>query len=77
MSTNWLHHRSDQPEEEQAMADFTGQKIVVIGGSSGMGRDTAADVVGAGGSAVKTSNASRTRSRNCPRTARPVASPRN
>ena len=31
---------------------FTGQKLVVVGGSSGMGRQTAADVVAAGGSAV-------------------------
>jgi NAD(P)-dependent dehydrogenase (short-subunit alcohol dehydrogenase family) len=31
---------------------FEGQKLVVVGGSSGMGRDTAADVVAAGGSAV-------------------------
>ena len=33
-------------------ANFAGQKLVVVGGSSGMGRDTAADVVAAGGSAV-------------------------
>src|SRR5947207_15337937 len=32
--------------------NFEGQKLVVVGGSSGMGRDTAADVVAAGGSAV-------------------------
>jgi hypothetical protein len=31
---------------------FAGQKLVVVGGSSGMGRQTAADVVAAGGSAV-------------------------
>ncbi len=38
----------------QAMATpvFAGQKLVVVGGSSGMGRQTAADVVAAGGSAV-------------------------
>src|ERR1700734_4008441 len=30
---------------------FAGQKLVVIGGSSGMGRQTAADVVAAGGRA--------------------------
>ena len=29
--------------------NFEGQKLVVVGGSSGMGRDTAADVVAAGG----------------------------
>ena len=31
---------------------FTGRKLVVIGGSSGMGRQAAADVVAGGGSAV-------------------------
>jgi NAD(P)-dependent dehydrogenase (short-subunit alcohol dehydrogenase family) len=31
---------------------FAGQKLVVVGGSSGMGRQVAADVVAAGGSAV-------------------------
>jgi NAD(P)-dependent dehydrogenase (short-subunit alcohol dehydrogenase family) len=35
-----------------AMPGFAGQKLVVVGGSSGMGRQTAADVVAAGGSAV-------------------------
>jgi NAD(P)-dependent dehydrogenase (short-subunit alcohol dehydrogenase family) len=35
-----------------AMPFFAGQKLVVVGGSSGMGRQTAADVVAAGGSAV-------------------------
>ena len=42
-STNWL---------DGAPNHFAGQKLVVIGGSSGMGRQTAADVVAAGGSAV-------------------------
>jgi NAD(P)-dependent dehydrogenase (short-subunit alcohol dehydrogenase family) len=54
MSANWLHgphHDADQPDQ-QAMPVFEGQKLVVVGGSSGMGRDTAADVVAAGGSAV-------------------------
>ncbi|WP_436535739.1 SDR family NAD(P)-dependent oxidoreductase [Actinoplanes sp. HUAS TT8] len=32
--------------------DFTGQKLIVVGGSSGMGRQIAADVVARGGSAV-------------------------
>jgi NAD(P)-dependent dehydrogenase (short-subunit alcohol dehydrogenase family) len=32
--------------------DFTGRKLIVVGGSSGMGRQVAADVVGGGGSAV-------------------------
>jgi NAD(P)-dependent dehydrogenase (short-subunit alcohol dehydrogenase family) len=44
MSMNWL----------EAMPVFAGQKLVVVGGSSGMGRQTAADVVAAGGSAVIT-----------------------
>ena len=34
------------------MPVFAGQKLVVVGGSSGMGRQTAEDVVAAGGSAV-------------------------
>ena len=42
MSMNWL---DDTPV-------FAGQKLVVVGGSSGMGRQAAADVVAAGGSAV-------------------------
>jgi NAD(P)-dependent dehydrogenase (short-subunit alcohol dehydrogenase family) len=41
MSTSWL----EGPV-------FAGQKLVVVGGSSGMGRQTAKDVVAAGGSAV-------------------------
>jgi NAD(P)-dependent dehydrogenase (short-subunit alcohol dehydrogenase family) len=55
MSANWLHglhHDSDQPDQQQAMPVFEGQKLVVVGGSSGMGRDTASDVVAGGGSAV-------------------------
>src|SRR5207248_11530829 len=32
--------------------NFAGQKLVVVGGSSGMGRDTASDMVAAGRSAV-------------------------
>jgi NAD(P)-dependent dehydrogenase (short-subunit alcohol dehydrogenase family) len=55
MSMNWLHglhHHADQPDQPQAMPVFEGQKLVVVGGSSGMGRQTAADVVAAGGSAV-------------------------
>jgi NAD(P)-dependent dehydrogenase (short-subunit alcohol dehydrogenase family) len=35
-----------------AMSVLAGQKLIVVGGSSGMGRQTAADVVAAGGSAV-------------------------
>jgi hypothetical protein len=52
---NWLkgmdHHR-EEPGRPMAMPVFAGQKLVVVGGSSGMGRQTAADVVAAGGSAV-------------------------
>jgi NAD(P)-dependent dehydrogenase (short-subunit alcohol dehydrogenase family) len=33
-------------------AGFDGKKVIVIGGSAGMGRQTAIDVVSAGGSAV-------------------------
>ena len=53
-SWNWLqdlHRREDQPDRSQAMPVFSGQKLVVVG-SSGMGRQTAADVVAAGGTAV-------------------------
>ena len=54
-SWNWLqdlHRRGDDPDPAQAMSVFSGQKLVVVGGSSGMGRQTAADVVAAGGTAV-------------------------
>jgi NAD(P)-dependent dehydrogenase (short-subunit alcohol dehydrogenase family) len=43
MSTNWLEGAPNCSE---------GQKLVIVGGSSGMGRRTAADVVCAGGCAV-------------------------
>jgi len=46
MSMNWLEGMG------MDTAVFAGQKLVVVGGSSGMGRQTAADVVAAGGSAV-------------------------
>jgi NAD(P)-dependent dehydrogenase (short-subunit alcohol dehydrogenase family) len=55
MSTNWLEDMENHMEETDramAMPMFAGQKLVVVGGSSGMGRETAADVVAAGGSAV-------------------------
>jgi NAD(P)-dependent dehydrogenase (short-subunit alcohol dehydrogenase family) len=56
MSTNWnwLRGADDSGDGPDAMATpvFAGQKLVVVGGSSGMGRQTAADVVAAGGSAV-------------------------
>ncbi len=54
-SWNWLqdlHRHADEPDRAQAMPVFSGQKLVVVGGSSGMGRQTAADVVAAGGTAV-------------------------
>jgi NAD(P)-dependent dehydrogenase (short-subunit alcohol dehydrogenase family) len=54
---NWLegmHQQMNLPDQPQGMARpvFAGQKLVVVGGSSGMGRQTAEDVVAAGGSAV-------------------------
>jgi NAD(P)-dependent dehydrogenase (short-subunit alcohol dehydrogenase family) len=55
MSTNWLqgiHSNAEESDGRMAMPVFAGQKLVVVGGSSGMGRQTAADVVAAGGSAV-------------------------
>jgi NAD(P)-dependent dehydrogenase (short-subunit alcohol dehydrogenase family) len=54
MSMNWLEglHHADGPDRPMARPVFAGQKLVVAGGSSGMGRQTAEDVVAAGGSAV-------------------------
>ena len=57
MSMNWLEGMNDRADgsgqpHPMAMPVFAGQKLVVVGGSSGMGRQTAADVVAAGGSAV-------------------------
>jgi NAD(P)-dependent dehydrogenase (short-subunit alcohol dehydrogenase family) len=55
MTMNWLEGADGGTEEAgrpMAMPVFAGQKLVVVGGSSGMGRQTAADVVAAGGSAV-------------------------
>jgi NAD(P)-dependent dehydrogenase (short-subunit alcohol dehydrogenase family) len=54
MSTNSLHGMQTAEETDRPTAGpgFAGQKLVVVGGSSGMGRQTAADVVAAGGSAV-------------------------
>jgi NAD(P)-dependent dehydrogenase (short-subunit alcohol dehydrogenase family) len=55
MSTNWLEglqHHTGEPGRPMAVPVFAGQKLVVVGGSSGMGRQTAEDVVAAGGSAV-------------------------
>ncbi|MGO9781672.1 MAG: SDR family NAD(P)-dependent oxidoreductase [Streptosporangiaceae bacterium] len=48
MTMNWL----EGMDHQMAMSVFAGQKLVVVGGSSGMGRQTAADVVAADGSAV-------------------------
>jgi NAD(P)-dependent dehydrogenase (short-subunit alcohol dehydrogenase family) len=55
MSMNRLegpHRDGDKSGRLTATQVFAGQKLVVVGGSSGMGRQTAADVVAAGGSAV-------------------------
>ena len=55
MTMNWLEgmdHGMREVGQPMAMPVFAGQKLVVVGGSSGMGRQTAADVVAAGGSAV-------------------------
>jgi NAD(P)-dependent dehydrogenase (short-subunit alcohol dehydrogenase family) len=62
LTVNSQHDRSGQPEIQPTMtdltglkpemADFAGQKLIVVGGSSGMGRETAAEVVAAGGTAV-------------------------
>jgi len=56
MDFNWLESRGSEMGGEMgammAAPVFAGQKLVVVGGSSGMGRQTAADVVAAGGSAV-------------------------
>ena len=50
---NWLHGTSNDMAGAMAPAPvFAGRKLVVVGGSSGMGRQVAADVVAAGGSAV-------------------------
>jgi NAD(P)-dependent dehydrogenase (short-subunit alcohol dehydrogenase family) len=43
---------ADETDLSIAMRGFAGQTLVVVGGSSGMGRQTAGDVVAAGGSAV-------------------------
>src|SRR6476660_8784170 len=48
---NWLMG-ADHEMEMRPVPVFAAQKLVVVGGSSGMGRQTAADVVAAGGSAV-------------------------
>ena len=81
-SWNWLQgddQQQDGPSRGQAVPVFAGQKLVVVGGSSGMGRQTAADVVAAGGSAViigqDPRQGRRHRRRRWPRTARPTASP--
>ena len=55
MSTSSLEGMESHAEETDrplALPGFQGKKLVVVGGSSGMGRQTAADVVAAGGSVV-------------------------
>ena len=55
MTMNWLagpDHGMAEAAQPMVMPVFAGQKLVVVGGSSGMGRQAAADVVAAGGSAV-------------------------
>jgi hypothetical protein len=55
MTMNWLegmHSDADETGRPMAMPVFAGQKLVVVGGSGGMGRQIASDVVAAGGSAV-------------------------
>jgi NAD(P)-dependent dehydrogenase (short-subunit alcohol dehydrogenase family) len=56
MSINWLeatdHDTMGDGGQPMARPVFAGRKLVVVGGTSGMGRQTAADVVAAGGSAV-------------------------
>ena len=49
---NWLQGAGNGMGGTATAPAFAGQKLVVVGGSSGMGRQTAADVVAAGGSAV-------------------------
>jgi NAD(P)-dependent dehydrogenase (short-subunit alcohol dehydrogenase family) len=51
LSPNREQDRLEQTER-QTTGGFADQKLVVVGGSSGMGRETAAEVVAAGGSAV-------------------------
>jgi NAD(P)-dependent dehydrogenase (short-subunit alcohol dehydrogenase family) len=55
MSINWLegmHPQTGEPGRPNGTPVFAGQKLVVVGGSSGMGRQAAEDVVAAGGTAV-------------------------
>ena len=55
MSTIWLgslNDLADGPGRPMTMPVFAGQKLVVVGGSSGMGRQAAADVIAVGGTAV-------------------------
>ena len=55
MTINWLEETDydmDPSGRRDSRPVFAGQKLIVVGGSSGMGRQTAEDVVAAGGSAV-------------------------
>jgi NAD(P)-dependent dehydrogenase (short-subunit alcohol dehydrogenase family) len=47
-----MQDHAEQTRQAMTMPMFAGQKLVVVGGSSGMGRETATDVVAAGGSVV-------------------------
>ncbi len=54
MGTPMMTEQMGGPMAEQmgrptAMPVFAGHKLIVVGGSSGMGRQTAADVVAVGG----------------------------
>jgi len=65
-----MHHHADEPDWPQAMHVFAGQKLMVVGGSSRMGRQSDADVVAVGGSAIIIGQApagSTTPSRHWPR----------
>ena len=55
MTINWLEETDydmDPSGRPDSRPVFAGQKLIVVGGSSGMGRQTAEDVVAAGGNAV-------------------------
>ena len=51
MSANWLDglYHTDQQVQPEATPVVEGQKLVVVGGSSATGRDTASEVVAGGG----------------------------
>ena len=45
-------HAVPQRKEKEMTGNFEGRKLIVVGGSSGMGKATAASVIADGGSAV-------------------------